>query len=343
MLKHKSLTSLRGLFALAIVLVHYQCHAFDGWERCGVVFFFILSGFLLTLRHDFEKIDVPSWWSFVQRRARRVYPLHLVVWAMFMALFVAFSIPFDPATVTLNALLLQAWFPVRDIYLSVNKPIWFLSSLMFCYACFPLLRCLQHRVRLRWQVLAMVVVTPLLWWGYTLLTPGQLDFTYFFPPLRLIDFALGIVLARVFQILPADGSQSVASCTVVEVSTVLIVVMAWGVTHFTEMLATWEDALVWWLPVSMLIITLATHHGREGWVSRALSWRPLVWLGEISLEVYVLQSIVPLAFSYLVAPLFGHFGIEAYSQPILVHLVLLVVIAGLAHRFFTLPLLRRLA
>lgn len=306
-----------------------------------MAFFFILSGFFLTQRHDFEKIDAPLWWNFVHRRARRIYPLHLVVWAMFMAIYLAFSIPFNPVTVTLNALLLQAWVPVRDIYLSVNKPIWFLSSLMFCYACFPLLRWLQHRVRLRWQVLAIAVVTPLLWWGYTFLTSGQLDYTYFFPPLRLMDFALGMVLARVFQILPADGSQSVASRTIVEVSAVLIVLMVWGVTRITAMLATWEDALVWWLPISMLIITLAAHNGREGWVARALSWRPLVWLGEISLEVYVLQSIVPLAYSYLVAPLFGHFGIEAYSLPLLVHLVILVVIAWLTHRFFTVPLLRR--
>lgn len=262
---------------------------------------------------------------------------------MFMALFVAFSIPFDPATVTLNALLLQAWVPVRDIYLSVNKPIWFLSSLMFCYACFPLLRRLQHRLRLRWQVLAMALVTPLLGWVYTLLTPGQLNFVYFFPPLRLVDFALGIVLARVFQILPAEGLQSVASRTIVEFSAVLIVVMVWGVTHFTAMLATWEDTLVWWLPVSMLILTLAAHHGREGWVSRALSWRPFVWLGEISFEVYVLQGIVPLCYSYLVAPVFAQFGKDVYGLPIVIHLFLLIVISGLVHRFFTLPLQRHFA
>lgn len=323
------------------MLFHHQCHAFDGWEYCGVAYFFILSGFLLTLRHGFETIDAPSWWGFVQRRARRIYPLHLVVWAMFMAIFVAFSIPFDSVKVTLNALLLQAWVPVRDVYLSVNKPIWFLSSLMFCYVCFPLLRWVQNRVRLRWQVLAIAVVTPLLWWSYTFLTPGQLDYTYFFPPLRLMDFALGMVLAKILWAMPVDDNQGIMTRTFVEACIVFIVVMVWWLVHFTEMLATWEGALVWWLPVAMLIFTFAAHHGRGGWLTRALEWRPLVWLGEISFEVYVLQCIIPLAYSYLVAPIFGHFGINAYNLHTAIHLVMLLLFAGVVHRFFTVPLQRR--
>ena len=336
----RSLTSLRGLLALAVVLFHRQWHPVDGWERCAVAFFFMLSGFLLTLHRDFVSLDASSWWRFVQRRARRIYPLHLVVWAMFIAIYVAFSVLFDPATVALNALLLQSWVPVRDVYLSVNKPIWFLSSLMFCYACFPLLRHLQRRVRLRWQVLAMGAVTVLLWWAYKLLTPAQLEFAYFFPPLRLMDFALGMVLARLLQAIPADDGQTMASRTLVEACAVLIVVIVWGVTHFTTMLAPWEDTLVWWLPVAMLIFTFAAQHGREGWVARALGWSPLVWLGEVSFEVYVLQSIIPLAYSYLVAPILGHFGIEAYGLPLPAHLILLIAVAALAHRYFTAPLSR---
>ena len=320
--------------AIAVVLFHRHC--IDGWERCAVAFFFILSGFLLTLKHEFKSLDASSWWHFAQRRARRVYPLHLVVWLMYMAIYVAFSIPFDPATVTLNALLLQAWVPVRDIYLSVNKPIWFLSSLMFCYACYPLLRYLQRRVRLRWQLLVMAVITVIMWWSYTLLTPMQLEFTYFFPPLRLMDFVLGMVLAQLLQTIPADEKQSMVSRTIVELCAVLMVVMVWGVIHYTAMLNIWEDVLVWWLPVAILIFVLAAHRGREGWVGRILTWRPLVWLGEISFEIYVLQSIIPMAYSYLVAPIFGHFGIEAYGLSVFSHLALLIVTAWLVHRYLRL-------
>jgi len=327
----KSLTSLRGLFAIAIVLFHRQWHPADEMAYCGVVFFFVLSGFLLTLRHNFTTVDRRSWWQFVVQRARRVYPLHLAVWAAFIAIIVTFALPCNALAAVLNALLLHAWVPLREFYLSVNKPIWFLSALMFCYVCFPLLRALQHRVRLLWQVLCMMVILVFLSWVYTLLSPTMLNYTHFFPPLRLLDFTLGMVLAQVWRRLPAEVSTGIAQRTVIELSAVLTLVILACVAHFTAMLDTWRDTLLWWLPVSMLIVVCAAHHGHEGWVCRALSWRPLVWLGTISLEVYVLQDIVPLAYSHFFAPVLGHFGIEAYGLSVIVHLVVLVCIAALVH------------
>ena len=331
---YRSLTSLRGLFAIAVVLCHRQVPTFDAWAHCAVVFFFMLSGFLLTLRHDFTVASGSSRWRFIQHRARRVYPLHLIAWAVYVAIYLAFSVPIGWKPALLNALLLQAWVPRHAYYLSVNGPVWFLSALMFCYACFPLLRAVLHRVRLRWQVLGALVVACVVCGVLPMLPDHLLNYAYFCPLLRLLDFVFGMVLAGLLRALPTDERVGTLQATVVEVCAVLIVFVTWGLAYFTGVLQPWDDVVVWWLPVAVLIMVCAAHHGHEGWVCRALSWRPLVWLGEVSFEVYVLQCIVPLFYSYCVAPvLFHYFGINIPGLSIVSHLILLMMLSFVVHKF----------
>lgn len=334
---------MRGLFVIVIVLFHNKFQPVYQWERCGVMFFFILSGFLLTLRHDFTHFDISGWWRFFIRRVSRVWPLHLLVWAVFMLIYLAFSVPFSSVASILNATLLHAWVPVHSICMSVNVPSWFLSAIVFCYCCFPLLRVMTHRVRLRYQFFCAIAVAVGLTALLPMLSRRYADFLYFFPPARLFDFFLGMLLAQFYQLRPQGRPQyGQAMATVIELSVLLILIQVWFLARYTDMLAEWTDAVIWWLPVSMLIFCFASHDGCEGWIGRLLRSRPLVMMGDISFEIFLLHMIVPFAYSYCVAPIFGHYGIDVYYVPLALRLVMIVAVSWAAHRWFTIPLQSRM-
>ena len=71
----KTLTSWRGIFALCIVCFHFAMHEFDQMTYAGVTFFFMLSGFLVTYKHE----TLNSVKSFYSRRLWRIFPLHWLV------------------------------------------------------------------------------------------------------------------------------------------------------------------------------------------------------------------------------------------------------------------------
>jgi peptidoglycan/LPS O-acetylase OafA/YrhL len=80
---------------------------------------------------------------------------------------------------------------------------------------------------------------------------------------------------------------------------------------------------------TLLLAPLAL--GDNGWYSRALTYRPMVWLGEISYEIFLVHLIV-MEFA-MVEVL--HWQVYTGSMPVLfiVTLVLTIPVAWLLHRF----------
>ena len=83
-----SLESLRGLAALCVALFHYPSTSFlffrNGYQ--GVYFFFILSGFVISLNYSNKIITVKDLINFQIKRFYRLYPLHF--FTLFLVLFV---------------------------------------------------------------------------------------------------------------------------------------------------------------------------------------------------------------------------------------------------------------
>jgi peptidoglycan/LPS O-acetylase OafA/YrhL len=157
--KFESLTALRGLLALWVVLFHFRS-AFESLfpivsvaepflevGNLAVPGFFILSGFVLALNYleSFRKIELDTIIQFWLLRLARIYPVHI---ATIIAVAVAGGLlhylglldnlaPYSLSELLRNVLLVHMWRPVAK--LSWNYPSWSISSEWFAYLLFPVL------------------------------------------------------------------------------------------------------------------------------------------------------------------------------------------------------------
>ncbi|RJQ75159.1 acyltransferase [Pseudonocardiaceae bacterium YIM PH 21723] len=228
------LTGLRFPLAFAVFLAHatafvgpYRGNGPGGILRFmwplgygGVSVFFVLSGFVLTW--SARERDTPA--AFWRRRIVKIFPVHLVTTMLAGVLAVAVGIgPFlalthTPTPIRLDGLisglfLAQNWIPGRAWQYGLNSVSWSISCELFFYLAFPLLYRLIGRwsARRLWSgcgiMVAASLVPPVLANGIGGEQFGSspdtsvlgMWVTYVFPPSRLPEFLLGMLLARVCQ------------------------------------------------------------------------------------------------------------------------------------------------
>jgi len=152
-----SLTSIRGVLALWVVLYHYwndvvklfpSAEAVSPFIRCGnvaVPAFFVLSGFVLAYNYA----DRMKQWNgratlrFLALRLARVYPVHLatllllsaMVWVSHRRGLAMTESGYTVRDFVLNVFLVHTWVP--NFELNWNYPSWSISSEWFAYLMFP--------------------------------------------------------------------------------------------------------------------------------------------------------------------------------------------------------------
>ncbi|MFE1958629.1 acyltransferase family protein [Streptomyces sp. NPDC059479] len=306
-----------------------------GWV--GVSFFFILSGFVLT--YSARPDDTPR--RFLRRRLVKLYPNHVMAFAAAMVLFAAAASTWQQWLP--NLLLIHPWIPRADTYISVNPPSWSLGCELFFYLCFPLLHRWIKKIapeRLwAWVVgiIAAVICVPAL--GYLLLPDGTMPTgfpvsevqywaVYMLPPVRTLEFALGILLARIVltgrwinvRLLPAS----------------LLLVAGYVLSFFVPWLYGLNATVV--IPLALLIPAAAVMDLRGG--NSPFRGRVMVWLGEVSFALYMVHGVVLTE----VRSLIGYdqsFGIPAGAAIVLLYLAVSLVFAWLLHIGVENPAMKR--
>jgi peptidoglycan/LPS O-acetylase OafA/YrhL len=250
----------------------------------GVTFFFVLSGFVLAWTWKPDR----SWAGFWQDRFARIWPSHAVTWAAAILVLAPVALRASsfrslihlPNLVALA--LLQCWVPSARYHMAGNGVSWSLCCEAFFYLCFPVIYLLAEQARRPWVVLAgataaafAVAVTSLpmrsataQWWGY------------YFPPARLPEFVIGVVLARLVK----EGRwPRLPLVAVAAVTLAAVFCSRWLPDDFIFAAATL-------VPLAALVATAATTEldGGAGW----LRMRWLVRLGEISFAFYLVHSLV---------------------------------------------------
>ncbi|WP_405005329.1 acyltransferase [Kitasatospora purpeofusca] len=303
----------------------------------GVAFFFVLSGFVLTWSARPGDTATGFW----RRRMVKIVPNYVVAWALAMIFFAGSYTPVR--TAVLNLLMLQVWIPDFNTYFSVDPPSWSLGAELVFYLSFPLLHRALRRIRperlLYWigGAVAAIVATPAL--AYLVLpdTPGvpggydssvvQYWFSYVLPPVRLLDFALGILVALAVR---SGRWRDIGM-----VWSGLLLVAGYVATRWVPYLYAQRVTTV--VPIALLVASAAIAD-RDGRFTPFRN-RAMTWLGEISFAFYLLHFIVLTEMRDLL-------GTELYSTPEGIGLLLLaigvtVLLSWILYRLVEAPVTKR--
>lgn len=281
-----SLTGIR-FFAALLVFGFHGVHflgpdrlAVLGAGMAGVSLFYILSGFVLSWTASSTDRAV----SFYQRRFARIYPAFIAAWILSLAVgTVGGTVSWWD--VLLPPTVLQAWIPLRVAYFAGSAVFWSLSCEAFFYVLFPWIHRLlvDRSIGILVGVVAAAVTTSLTVATVFVGTPVN-DLTRWilviFPPLRLMEFVIGLVLGIAFR-----RGLRVPVPIWLALSITAVACLAAAFVPFS--LSRYAVTLV---PFVILIGSLATGDLRG---SRSfLRSRPIVALGVWSYCFYLLHAMV---------------------------------------------------
>lgn len=228
----KSLTALRGIFILFIFLHH--AGVYPGGGSMGVVFFFVLSGFSMTLGYNSRVLSEDfSYKQYITRRAIKFYPLH---WITLLA-----NIPLTLMSTLhwwliplffVNAALLQTTVPIKQVYFSYNAVSWFLADVLFFSIIFPIIYrkivVMTRNQRGLLMVVGFVLYGILLFISSYLPASVMKGIIYISPFVRLFDYVFGMLLGMDFLSLKEKpvaknfNNQGIALFIIVAITSLLI-------------------------------------------------------------------------------------------------------------------------
>ena len=338
---------MEGLRGLAILLV-FTCHYYDiiwkdlpGLSRplqafgsvlllaggTGVDLFFVLSGFLIygaVRKPRFQML------GFIGRRAKRIYPTFLFVFAIYLAISPILSHLHAASSRYANRI--PADFPGNALFLLANlfflpgvfaiQPLmnvaWSLSYEVMFYLCLPLVIIFFpfRGQTQRWR-LSAIGVTALVFLAANVSFPDL-----FYTPLnpshpshvRAVMFLGGML---VFELVEATENRS--GHRIFDLIAILLTLIGIGVasTRWTATLnppseIVRQDALVsaFLLIAYTLLVFVTLTPGT--WLSSLCNIAPLRWLGNISYSFYLIHGLPLHAFGIAA----GKLGLSRYPAPI---------------------------
>jgi len=351
-----SLTALRGLAALWVMLFHIDVslfyrdlgpvlpHDWSGLITSGylwVDFFFILSGFVIT--HVYSGKFAHGWnqltaIQYIRARFLRIYPLHfftlilLLVFSQFIVSFYPTIMDdslrsyFDFAALPSNLLLTNAM--KQHVYLSWNIVSWSIGAEWWTYFVAIGLLILVAKVRALGAALFIGLGFSLLILLRELHPGSNLDITFDYGFFRcLFEFTIGVGL---YQIYRAGFARHYLSkdISIFAIFALLVIIFHWKLND------------LWAIPLFALL-TIASAYNRAT-THRFLDTKPLQYLGKISYSVYLMHGVWFMVFWAFLPIIKQTYQIEQMPlAPRIFYLALFVTLsvasAALTYRYVEVP------
>ena len=296
-----ALTGIRGIAAWLVVLYHVRAsvHAIApqgviDWFAKGylaVDLFFVLSGFVLWFNYGERLRDGgrAQAWPFLWRRFARVWPLHAFILALFVCfalLLVATGNPnpdYPFAELPLHVFLIQNW-GMTD-HLSWNDPAWSISTEFAAYLVFPLIAASARWDRMSAPMLLTIAVLLCAAIALLFMASGTGSLGEHIAQIGvwrcLGEFCLGIIACLLWtrwRERPGVAAWAALACCIVLATGLLL-----GLPETMFVPAVFFAG----------ILALALDRGP---LSRMLSTRVAVYLGEISYSTYLAHFLLWILF-----------------------------------------------
>lgn len=274
----------------------------NGWVSTSL--FFLLSGFILSyLYWDQEGQLAISKRRFWTLRFARIYPVHIIVLAILVAiklpgyLYENVSIGFLSSSVVGTAALLQAWIPQ---WISVwNWPTWTISVMIFMYLIMPLLISILSKLSRRQLIITLVImpfvsVVPSAVYAYMLASgaPWSMNTELFFAnfPLFWVPyFVAGMLMTRIFCLHrshPEPPQPSIFSLGDIAFIFVLVIAFMPDIEQPTRLFI--RQGLL--MPL-YIVFVLDLARGK-GLMAKIFALPGTGFLGETGFSIFIWQSVV---------------------------------------------------
>lgn len=257
-----------------------------------LTFFFILSGWVLTHTY-YEKIlhkafDIKKYY---QKRLLRLYPIHFITFLLSIPFVVALHRAASLNITIANILLVHAFIPSADFLFSYNGMSWCLSIFLFLYLLFPLLISVTAHfdkfIRKYPLLIALVVIAGLGLYIHVTNYFDPLWYAYNFSPFeRIVDFTVGICIYFIVKNIKVGKFFM----TLTEIGAISLIIAAHWYAYlvpFWTMHKYMRD-LYFIIPWGVIVGVFSFS---DGIFSKILSWKPLVALGSISLEFFLIHNL----------------------------------------------------
>lgn len=347
------LTTLRFFAAASVVAYHWDWHNLakypfvQGLTSAGpeaVLFFFVLSGFILTYvylepqSHNSLSVSTKEFWKARFARIAPVYYVGLVISLpilLYSVIVAHIASGKDLILCAMTApLFLQAWCPsIAGLW---NPPGWTLSVECFFYLSFPYIWIVAKRLSVAVLFVGsyLFVVSDTVFGPHILHAAGYNDHI-FLPILHLPSFLFGISLG-VLYLRSAKISPGLMAA-------------AFGVTAVTIVVGfAVRNTLAWWLfsePVLIALFGILIYSGGQAGRALSLLANPVFSLfGEASYAMYILHRPIVNYWNLATKKLVGN----AYSTDLMtccsfvVCFCFILTISVLSYSTFEKPMRRRL-
>ncbi len=294
-----ALDGLRGLALLGVLLFHADGALPGGY--LGVDLFFVLSGYLITSllvaeQRDTGRIDLYAFWV---RRCRRLFPALLSLMPAVAIYGKFFARPEDLQALRNEALASLAYVANWRAIIgeksywqlfSAPSPLehtWSLSIEEQFYVVWPLLAVwlLPRRGSRALLVVSLVLVVVSAAAMWLLFLPGDNSRVYLGTDTRMGAIVAGAALAICWSPSRALETTRVRTLDAVGVVAALVLAAAWCFLRGTDPLL--YRGGFWVTELCVLVLIACAAVGKRSFVARALSIRPLTWLGSLSYGVYL--------------------------------------------------------
>jgi peptidoglycan/LPS O-acetylase OafA/YrhL len=359
-----SLTSLRGIAAVLVILLHVNFFSFalapwyshfDHFIQKGylwVDFFFLLSGFIMmhVYSESFKEGIGKNFKKFMRSRFARIYPLHIFSFLSMVAFYFWYRSYFtlypDDYTYTFN---------VRDIWtnfllvqsmginnhLSWNSASWSISVEWWMYVIFPFLL-IPFRKITDWKKIFIFfgIIAGYLFIIYYLYphssgnSSNSLDVTYNYGFVRcFFGFLFGMLLYELYRI---GWGRKYLNKDITWLLTMIIAIMA--------MTFSMPD----FIPIILFAAIILVSAYAEGVGKYILNLKPLVYLGNISYSLYLMHlPIMFFLFNYLRIKKFPQIKLEDPDWQTawlytMIYLIIVISISSLVYYLFEVPMRQKL-
>ena len=294
----------------------------------------MLSGFVMIIAYKNRKQI--SFFIFLKNRLSRIYPVYLL--AIILVLFITIYQEISLTDLSLNLMMVQSWFPEKAM--TLNKPGWSLSVEFFFYLLFPLLMNhlyskMRFKTLLLWIILFWIssqIVLHLFIFKIIDIPFYKMQDIFYHPLLHLNSFLMGNIAGLFFLKKYGIYTKNYRFKILLILSVLLILLkFSSGLNYHNGLLS---------IIFVLLILYISFNNDK---ITKIVSNRYFVFLGEISYGIYILQfPIWAMLSNYRMRK---YFGINIEENPLMtftIRLIILIIIAGFSFVYFEKPIRNRI-